>query len=193
MPRPLQKLVNRDFLKKSGETPQHCHSKKVAQRKRGSDEPKISQKLPGGVEVRPKQFFVGWVPNRQNRSPTDEMAPSALQNGHIPGPRDKWDPKQGSLGPHLACKRRGASSPERPPRPGKSTFWRFCPFSGPKRGREISLSPPDPRKPVNRELPDNFLSTTQRRQSKKVTQRKRSSDEVKIFRKLPAGAELRPK
>ena len=31
------------------------------------------------------------------------MAPSPPQNGHISGPRDTWDPEQGSLGPHLAC------------------------------------------------------------------------------------------
>ena len=68
----------------------------------------ISQNIPENSPVAPSYgrngFFGGWVPNRQNRSPTDETAPSAPQNGHIPGPRDTWDPKQGSLGPHLACK-----------------------------------------------------------------------------------------
>ena len=68
----------------------------------------MSQNIPGNSPVAPSYggngFFVGWVPNRQNRSATDEMAPSAPRNGHIPGPRITWDPKQGSLGPHLACK-----------------------------------------------------------------------------------------
>ena len=114
---------------------------KVAQRERGSDEPKISLVAPSyGQNV----FFVGWVPNRQDRSPTDEMACSAPRNGHISGPRDTWDPKQGSPGPHLA--ENGPQYRE------NSAFWRFCPVSGPKRGCESSLSPPDPPKPVNREL-----------------------------------------
>ena len=43
VPRPLQK---RDFSKNSGQTPQRRQTKKVAQRKRGSDEPKHSQKNP---------------------------------------------------------------------------------------------------------------------------------------------------
>ena len=37
---------------------------------------------------------------------------------------------------------------ERPPRPGKSTFWRFWPVLGSGWGRKTS---PDPLKPVNRE------------------------------------------
>ena len=53
--------------------PNIVRSKKVAQRERGSDEPEKTSKLPGGAKLRPKQFFVGWDPNRQNRSPTDEM------------------------------------------------------------------------------------------------------------------------
>ena len=68
----------------------------------------VSQNIAENSPVAPSYgqngFFVGWVPNRQNRSLTDEMASSPPQNDHIPGPRDTWDPKQGSLGPHLACK-----------------------------------------------------------------------------------------
>ena len=62
-------------------------------------------------------------------------------------------------------------------------FGVFGPFlapDGPGRGGEISLSPPDPPKPVYRELPEKILITTQRRQSKKVAQRERGSDGPKI-------------
>ena len=88
------------FSKNSGEPPQRCQSKKIVQHERGSDEPKHSR----WRRVTAKKNFVGWVPNRQNRSPTNKMAPSTPPNGHIPGPRDTSDPKQGSLGPHLARK-----------------------------------------------------------------------------------------
>ena len=50
-----------------------------------------------------------------------------------------------------------------------------------------------PLKPANRELPEKLADTTQRRQSKKVAQCERASDEPKMARRLPGGAELRPK
>ena len=98
------------------------------------------------------RFFVGWVPNRQNRSPTDEMAPSPPQSARISHPSDTWDPKQGSLGPHSACNQIWAAgiSPRTAPRPGKATFWRFWPVAGPERAAKISPSLPDPLKPANR-------------------------------------------
>ena len=52
-----QKPVNRHILKKTGETPQRRQSKEVAQGERRSDEPKHSQKLPGGAELWPKRVF----------------------------------------------------------------------------------------------------------------------------------------
>ena len=52
---------------------------------------------------------------------------------------------------------------------------------------------PPKKKPVNRELPEKLLNTTQRRQSQKVAQRERGSNEPKKSRKLLRGAKLRPK
>ena len=57
-PDPSKNQENAIFPKNSGETRQRRQSKKFAQRGRGSDEPKRSQKLPGGAELRPKRFFL---------------------------------------------------------------------------------------------------------------------------------------
>ena len=57
-------------------------------------------------------------------------------------------------------------------------FGVFGPFWAPG-GREISLSPPDPQKQVNRELLEKFLENTHHRQGKKVAQSERSPDEPK--------------
>ena len=125
--------------------PQHRQSKKVAQRERGSYELKHSRKTARWRRVTAGRFFVGWVPDRQNRSPTDETAPSPPKNGHISGPRVTWDPKQGSLAPHLACNQIWSAgvSPGTAPKTGKSTFRPFGPFRPPG-GRKITPSPPDP-------------------------------------------------
>ena len=54
-----------------GRTIESAKRTNIAQRKPGSDEPKNSRNLAGR-----NKFFAGWVPNRQNRSQTDEMAPN---------------------------------------------------------------------------------------------------------------------
>ena len=106
----------------------------------------MSQKNPENSPLTPSYgrngFFVSWVPNRQNHSPTDEMAPSPPQNGHIPGPRSHGTPNR--VGGHLA-----QNSPKGRENP---FFGAFAPFLGPEQGCEIFLSLPDPLKPVNREL-----------------------------------------
>ena len=71
-------------------------------------------------------------------------------------------------------------------------FGVFGPFLAPGGGK-ISLSPPNPQKPANGELPEKFLNTTQRRQNREGAQCERGSDEPKSSPKLPGGAELRPK
>ena len=97
----------------------------------------MSQNIPQNSLVAPsygqKEIFVGWVPDRQNESPTDKMAPSAPKNGHIPGPRDAWDPKQGSVGPHSACIQICLTgvSPRTAPKTGKIHFLAFLAHSGP--------------------------------------------------------------
>ena len=131
--RNFSKCPNPPKTSKSRETTLRLQSKKVAQRERAPDEPKKIRKLAGGTELRPKKFSVGWVPNRQNRSPTDEMAPSPPPNGHIPGPRDTWGPKQGTVGPHLACDQiwPAAVSSRMAPKTGKIHFLVFLARFGP--------------------------------------------------------------
>ena len=130
-PDPL-KPVNAELPGKFLNTTQCRQSKKVAQRERGSDE-----KFPNKTHVAPSyfqnSFLVGWVSTRQNRSPTEEMAPSAPQNGHTPGPRDTWDPTQGLLGPHLACKQIWSVgvSPRTAAKTGKIHFLPFLARFGP--------------------------------------------------------------
>ena len=57
-------------------------------------------------------------------------------------------------------------------------FWLFGPVWAPG-GREIYLNSADPQNAENHELPEIFLNTTQHRQSKKVAQRERGSNEPK--------------
>ena len=141
------------FSKNSSETPQRRQSKKVAQHERGSDEPNHPRKLPGGAELRPKRFFVGWVPDRQNRSPTKETAPSPHPNGHILGPRDTWDPKQGSLGPHFARKQISSAGVQNGPQDRENPlFGVFAPFQAQNRAKFLPKVPQTPKKPVHRDF-----------------------------------------
>ena len=153
---PPKTSKSRFYRKTWGKPPNVVRLRKL----RNANAVPMSQKIPktrrrpvaGGTELRPKQFFVCWVPNQQNRSPTYETAPSPplkMAIPQAPGPRDTWDPKQGSVGPHLIKFGRWVFRPERPPRPGKSTLWRFWPILGPEWGGKISLSPPDTQKPVH--------------------------------------------
>ena len=107
-----------------------------------------------------------------------------------------WDPKQGSLGPHLACDQIWSAgvSPRTTPKTGKIHFWafsaRFMPWAAAK-FLQVPQTPPKPSKwrisRGNRVKPPNV-----RRQSKKVAQRERGFDEPRNSRKLADGAELRP-
>ena len=56
----------------------------------------------------------------------------------------------------------------------------------------VGRQPPE-KKTVNRDLPEKAGDTTQHRQSKEVAQHELGFDEPKKSRKLPDGAELRPK
>ena len=128
--------------------------KKAAQCERGCDEPPLARKLPGGAELRPKQSFVGWVPNQQNRSPTDGMAPGALQSARILGPRDMGEPKQASLGPHLACGQIGSAgvSPRTARQTKKIHFLAFLVRFGPRGAAKFLQVPQTPQTPVNRKF-----------------------------------------
>ena len=44
----------------------------------------MRQKFPVAPSYGQNGFFVGWVPNRQKRSPTDEMGPGTPQNRENP-------------------------------------------------------------------------------------------------------------
>ena len=108
-------------------------------------------------------FFVGGVTNRQNRSPIDEMAPSPPQRARISDPRDTWDPKQASFTGSAFCMQTNLVSgrvvQNGPQDRENRVFGVFGPF------RALNEISPDPKKPVNRELPGKILHTTQRRQS----------------------------
>ena len=117
------------FSKNSGETPQRCQSKKVAQRERGSDEPKNSRKLTSGAELRPKWFFLSvW-------SLKDRTGPQLTKWPLIPpqtpiyrAPRGTWEPTWDSLGPYSACDQIWSAgvSPRMAPKTGKINFFRVC-------------------------------------------------------------------
>ena len=89
---------------------------------------------------------VGSLTNKTGPQPTKwPLAPP--QNGHILGPRDTWDPKQGSLYPCLACDQMWSAgvSPRTAPKTGKihflGVFSLFCALGG----RKISQSPRHPK------------------------------------------------
>ena len=69
-------------------------------------------------------------------------------------------------------------------------------FSGPiffrQLGARVSLSAQTLQTPVSRDFSKNSGEATQRRQSKKVVQRKHGPNEPKKSRKIAGGAELRP-
>ena len=140
-------------------------------------------------------FFVGWVPNRQNQSPTDEMAPAPLQNTHLPSPKDTWDPKQGSVGPHLACDQiwsAGISS-KTAPNTGKIHFLAFLARFGRRTGRRIFSKAPRHPKTSKSRIAAAGGRTIVSRGCTKVAQLERASDEPIFLPKIPGGAELRPK
>ena len=138
-------------------------------------------------------------PKKKKNRPVVEEDPffeTGTKTGHISGPRVTWDPKQGSLGPHLACDQIWSAgvSPRTTPKTGKIHFWafsaRFMPWAAAK-FLQVPQTPPKPSKwrisRGNRVKPPNV-----RRQSKKVAQRERGFDEPRNSRKLADGAELRP-
>ena len=117
------------------------------------------------------------------------MATSAPQNGHILGPRDTRDPKQGSLGPHSACDQiwSAGDSPRADPKTRKIHFLAFW-------ARGVAKFLPGPQKPVNRE----FLKKTWVEPPNVVKVRKlRNVNAVpmsqKKVQKIPGGAELQLK
>ena len=134
-------------------------------------------------------FFVSWVPNQQNRSPTDKTVPSPPKNGHISGPRVTWDPKQGSLGPHIACDQIwwAGVAPRPAPKTGKLHFWAFLARVGPQTG--------------SRNYPPRPPKTSKSRVSRKtrveppnvVRLRKlRTATAVQLSQKLPENSPVAP-
>ena len=115
---------------------------------RSPNEQKTPRKLTAGAELRPEQVFVGRAPKRQNRSPTDATAPSPPPNGHLPGPRDAWDPNQSSVDPHLASDQNwlaGVASTTAP-KIGNIHFLVFLACFGQRTGRRnFSKSPRHPK------------------------------------------------
>ena len=93
---------------------------------------------------RVRKLCVGWVPNLQNRAPSDETVPNPPPNGHVSGPRVPWDPKRGSLRPHQIWSV-GDFAQNSPQNRENQPLGVFGPFWAPG-GRKISLSPPDPSK-----------------------------------------------
>ena len=154
----------------------------------------MSQKNPGKSLLAPSYgqngFSVGSLtnktgPTKRPLAPPQKKQPYLGSQGHT-GPQTGVTGSAFSTRSNLVGRRFGPLDRENP------LFGVFGPFWSPG-GREVSLSPPDPQKPVNRELPENLLTTSQRRQSKKVAQHECGSDEPKKPQKLAGGAELRPK
>ena len=120
-------------------------SKKVAQRKRGYDEQNRPENWPVAPSYR-QNGFVGWVPNRQNRSPTDETAPSPTPKRPYLGSQGHVGPQ--TLGPHVACDQIWSAgvSPRADPKTGKIHLWAFLARFGPQAGwQNFSKSPRPPK------------------------------------------------
>ena len=113
----------------------------------GSLEPqrKIKFSMFFGSEI----FFpVGSLTDKTGPQPT--KWPPAPENGYISGPRDTWDPKQGSLG--MRSNLVSGRSAQNGPQDRKNPLFRFLwPVSGPGRPQNFSTSP-RPQNPVNCEL-----------------------------------------
>ena len=121
--------------------------------------------------------------------------PPPPPNGHILGPRDTWDPKQGLLGPHVACDqiRWAGISPRTAPNIGKIHFFGvFGPLWAPG-GRKISPSPADPPKSNKVQIATAGGRTVESAKCTKIAQHERVSDRPINSRKLPGGAEPRLK
>ena len=126
-----QKPVNCELRPQEAESSEVAAVRKVRNVKALPTSQSFPQSSLVAPRLRPKRCFVGWVPNRQNRSPTDATAPAPPRNGRIPGPMDTWDPKQCSLAPHLARKQIWSAgvSPRTAPKTGKMHFFAlFCRF-----------------------------------------------------------------
>ena len=95
------------------------------------------------------------------------MAPSSPQNGHIWGPGDVWEPKQGV---RLACDQICIS----PRAAKKSTFWVVLARFGPPAGAKLRKVPQTPNNPANRELRPQKAEPSK---VAKVAQHERGSDE----------------
>ena len=189
-PRPLQKPVNRQFLeKKLGKPPNVVRARKLCD----ANVLPMSLKIPENWPVAPsyrQNGFVGWVPNRQNRSPTDETAPSPTPKRPYLGSQGHVGPQ--TLGPHVACDQIWSAgvSPRADPKTGKIHFLVFLARFGAQTGPQNFSQSPRPAKTIKPRIARKS-KTTQCCQSKKNAQRDCSSAEPKISRKLPAGAELR--
>ena len=71
---------------------------------------------------------------------------------------------------------------------GNPPFWRFWPVFGPERGRETSLSPPDPLKLVNRELRPQEAEPSEGA----VIQKLRNASAVPMSQKFPEKPRVAP-
>ena len=107
--------------------------------------------------------------------------PAPPRNGHTPGPRDTWNPKQGSLGPHLARKQIWSAgvSLRTAPKTGKIHFLVFLARFRPRTGRRnFSKSPRHPKISKSR-IAATGGQTIGSHSCTKIAQRERDSDEPK--------------
>ena len=138
---------------------------------------------------------VGPLPDKSGPQPT-ERPPAAPQNGHMSGPWVIWNPKQGSLGPHIACDqiRSAGAFAQNSPQARENPIWVFLACFGPRAATKFLQVPKTPPKTsISRISRKTSGGTTQRRQSEKVAQRKRNFHEPEKSWKRAGGAELRPK
>ena len=130
---------------------------------------------------------VSSVPNRQNRSGTDEMAPEAPV---LRAPGTHGTPKI------LACDQiwSGGRFAQNGLQDRENPLFRRCwPGLGPGRGREISPSPQDPQKPVNCELQSQEAEPSKVQKVRKLRNANAVLMGQKKSHKLLGGAESRPK
>ena len=134
--------------------------------------------------------MLGSLTEKTGPRPTKCPPPSPPKDGHTSGPRDTWDPKQGSSGPHLACTQIWSPgvSPRTAPNTGKIHFFGvFGPFRAPG-GREIPQDPQNPSK--------SSIAAAGGRTIESAKYKLRNANAVpmgQMFTEDPGGAELRPK
>ena len=111
----------------------------------------------------------------KTRPQPTKWPPAAPLSARISGPRDTWDPKQGSLGPHSACKQ--ISSARTAAKTGKIHLLVFLARFGPRTGPRKSTRPPITSKSRIAAAGGRIIGSRGRTT---VAQRSSGSDEPKI-------------